>query len=105
VGTGNATTSLRPGQEVTVGGQTGKVYEGVAAAIKVQRPAAPPPEPVSPLATRLYVNLAVAGNAEQVAALPVDGVGLLRAEFMVADALGGVHPRRLIELGHQDRFV
>ena len=32
-------------------------------------------------------------------------VGLLRAEFMVADALNGVHPRRLIELGQQDRFV
>jgi pyruvate, water dikinase len=30
---------------------------------------------------------------------------LLRAEFMVADALNGVHPRRLIELGQQDRFV
>ena len=37
--------------------------------------------------------------------LPVDGVGLLRAEFMVADALNGVHPRRLLELGQQDRFV
>ena len=61
--------------------------------------------PVSPLATRLYVNLAVAEHAEEVAALPVDGVGLLRAEFMVADALDGVHPRRLIELGQQDRFV
>jgi len=24
---------------------------------------------------------------------------------MVADALNGVHPRRLIELGQQDRFI
>jgi len=105
VGTGNATTMLHPGQEVTVDGRTGKVYSGAAAPITVQRPSQPLPEPVSPLATRLYVNLAVAEHAEEVAALPVDGVGLLRAEFMVADALSGVHPRRLIELGQQDRFV
>ena len=105
VGTGNATTSLSTGQEVTVDGRTGKVYAGVAAPIMVQKPAQPLPEPVSPLATRLYVSLAVAEHAEEVAALPVDGVGLLRAEFMVADALNGVHPRRLIELGQQDRFV
>ena len=105
VGTGNATTSLRTGQEVTVDGRTGKVYAGAADPITVQRPSQPLPEPVSPLATRLYVNLAVAQHAEEVAALPVDGVGLLRAEFMVADALDGVHPRRLIELGQQDRFV
>jgi pyruvate,water dikinase len=105
VGTGNATTSLHTGQEVTVDGRTGKVYAGAAAPITVQRPTQPLPEPVSPLATRLYVNLAVAEHADEVAALPVDGVGLLRAEFMVADALNGVHPRRLIELGQQDRFV
>jgi pyruvate, water dikinase len=105
VGTGNATASLRTGQEVTVDGRTGKVYAGAASPISVQRPSQPLPEPVSPLATRLYVNLAVAQHAEEVAALPVDGVGLLRAEFMVADALDGVHPRRLIELGQQDRFV
>jgi pyruvate, water dikinase len=105
VGTGNATTSLSTGQEVTVDERTGKVYAGAAATITVQRPAQPLPEPVSPLATRLYVNLAVAEHAEEVAALPVDGVGLLRAEFMVADALNGVHPWRLIELGQQDRFI
>jgi pyruvate, water dikinase len=105
VGTGNATTMLQTGQEVTVDGRTGKVYAGAAAPITVQRPSQPLPEPVSPLATRLYVNLAVAEHADEVAALPVDGVGLLRAEFMVADALNGVHPRRLIELGQQDRFI
>ena len=77
VGTGNATTMLQTGQEVTVDGRTGKVYAGAAAPITVQKPTQPLPEPVSPLATRLYVNLAVAEHAEEVAVLPVDGVGLL----------------------------
>jgi pyruvate, water dikinase len=55
-------------------------------------PAGARPSVREPLATRLYVNLAIAEHAEEVAALPVDGVGLLRAEFMVTDALGGEHP-------------
>jgi pyruvate,water dikinase len=37
--------------------------------------------------------------------MPVDGVGLLRAEFMVTDALKGVHPRKLLERGEQKTFV
>jgi len=37
--------------------------------------------------------------------LDVDGVGLLRAEFMVTDALGGVHPKLLIERGDQKVFI
>lgn len=108
VGTRTATTTLRDGEIVTVDGKRGEVYEGVVreptAAVSVAAPAAVA-SPVQPLATRLYVNLAVAEHAEEVAALPVDGVGLLRAEFMVADALKGVHPRLLMERGEQKTFV
>jgi pyruvate,water dikinase len=61
------------------------------------------------LATRVYVNLAMPELAERVAGLPVDGVGLLRAEFMLTDALGGVHPRQLLAQGRErelaDRMV
>ena len=57
------------------------------------------------MATRLYVNLAIADAAEEAAALPVDGVGLLRAEFMITDALGGRHPKALIAEGGADEFV
>ena len=39
--------------------------------------------------TKIYVNLAMPESAERVAAQDVDGVGLLRAEFMVAEALRG----------------
>jgi pyruvate,water dikinase len=40
-----------------------------------------------------------------VAQLPVDGVGLLRAEFMLLSALDGTHPRRLLEQGRGNEFV
>jgi pyruvate, water dikinase len=48
------------------------------------------------LATKIYVNLAMADQAEKVAQLPVDGVGLLRAEFLLTEALEGRHPRVVI---------
>ena len=44
-------------------------------------------------------------QAEAVAALPVDGVGLLRAEFMLTDALAGVHPRKLVSEGRDRELV
>ncbi|MBL8975937.1 MAG: phosphoenolpyruvate synthase, partial [Myxococcales bacterium] len=66
---------------------------------------APVSAPPEALATRLYVNLALAERAEEAAALPVDGVGLLRAEFMILDALAGQHPAELLARGEGEAFV
>lgn len=111
VGARDATRVLRDGELVTIDGRKGQISEGVSEA-----PKAAPAEvsgsrtavtvtSVEPLATRLYVNLAMADRAEEVAALPVDGVGLLRAEFMILDALGGKHPRELVAQGGGKDFV
>jgi pyruvate,water dikinase len=107
VGTGDATSRLHDGILVTVDGARGIVHEGTGP--RRASPAVPrepaPAESFEPLATRLYVNLAMADHAEEVAAGPVDGVGLLRAEFMVTDALQGVHPRQLLARGQQEQFL
>ena len=119
VGTRDATRVLRDGEVVTVHGGRGVVYEGDVAdllrtadgatATAAARPAvagqAPAAIVAAPLATRLYVNLAIADRAEEVAAMPVDGVGLLRAEFMMTDALKGAHPRQVLAEGRADEFV
>ncbi len=63
----------------------------------------PPPTPDT--ATKLYVNLALAERAEEIAALDVDGVGLLRAEFLVTEALGGRHPRQVLATGGRNEFL
>jgi len=121
VGARNATTVLRDGELVTVDGAKGEVYEGAVSLVTARiTPGtagtlpmaamagpgmAPAPAPAPVLATRLYVNLAIAEHAEEVAALDVDGVGLLRAEFMVVDALRGVHPRLLLERREEKTFV
>jgi pyruvate, water dikinase len=116
VGTRAATTILRDGEMVTVDGATGEVRAGTAEDEAAARGAAPPPTgapapavapPAAPeaTATLIYVNLAIADHAEEAAALPVDGVGLLRAEFMITDALQGEHPKHMISTGRRDEFV
>jgi pyruvate,water dikinase len=108
VGTGDATKKLRDGELVTVDATHGAVLEGAAAA------SASPAAPSLPTAgarttlvtaTRLLVNLSEPSQVERAAALDVEGVGLLRAELMVLEALGGVHPRLLLERGQADEFV
>lgn len=111
VGARTATTLLRDDELVTVDGAKGEIIEGADAAASAQ-PAEPamasavaaPAAPV-PLATKLYVNLAIAERAEDTAALDVDGVGLLRAEFMITDALGGMHPREMLARGQREEFI
>jgi pyruvate,water dikinase len=107
VGTRRATADLRDGDIVTVDAQRGMVVAGSGAVshpVVLEHPIASVSS-TEPLATRLYVNMAIADRAEEIAALDVDGVGLLRGEFMVTEALGGVHPRALIAEGGQGEFV
>jgi len=119
-GTGEATRKLRDGELVTVDATHGVVIEGAepaatpAAGAGVSGSAfagggsslvgaARASSPVT--ATRLLVNLSEPSQVERTAALEVDGVGLLRAELMVIEALQGTHPRQLIEEGRTEDFV
>ncbi len=105
VGTRTATQLLHTGQLVTVDARAGMVFAGMQAAEKI---AAPPPAPTAPAriitGTKLYVNLAQPEMAEEMAARDVDGVGLLRAEFIMQDVSGGVHPRVFLDDGKADEL-
>ncbi|QWF78009.1 phosphoenolpyruvate synthase [Amycolatopsis sp. CA-230715] len=105
VGTGDATRVLADRELVTVDGTTGEVRAGAAEPAARTEPVAAPPRSPDPLGTKLYVNLAIPDHAETVAAQAVDGVGLLRAEFLLTQALGGDHPRALLARGAQESFV
>jgi pyruvate,water dikinase len=106
VGTAEATTRLRDGELVTVDAREGVVLEGAVQSGK-PAPAAPAATAAEPAvtATKLLVNLSEPSQVERAAALPVEGVGLLRAELMVLEALEGKHPRLLIEQGRADEIV
>ncbi|MFJ2666367.1 phosphoenolpyruvate synthase [Nocardia fluminea] len=107
VGARDATTVLTDGTLVTVDGSTGEVTAGrhEVAATTAPRSAPPATPAAAPTATKIYVNLATPERAALIAASDVDGVGLLRAETLLTEALGGRHPRDLIARGEQQLFV
>ena len=100
VGTGQATKMLKDGQIISVDGARGKVYEGK---VVVKEKAAAISRENIKTKTRVYVNLAQPELVDKVAARNVDGVGLLRAEFMVAQI--GEHPRYMISQNRGNEFV
>ncbi|WP_096288158.1 phosphoenolpyruvate synthase [Mycobacterium ahvazicum] len=108
VGARNATTILHDGQTVTVDGGHGNVSaggQGQQVRATTAEPPASAPERSETTGTKIYVNLAMPDSAEAVAAQDVDGVGLLRAEFLLTQALSGRHPRDLIARGEQADLV
>jgi len=107
VGTKEATAMLTEGEIITVVGSEGKVYAG-----DISLKEAPKVEKETPraggvvgmkTATKIYVNLGQTDLAKEVAAMDVDGVGLLRAEFMFAEI--GSHPRHLIKTGKKEQLT
>lgn len=104
VGTGNATKKLKSGQLITVDGTKGLVYKGISHMSKNDLPSFTKTRITShKTATKLYVNLAEPDLAASVGAKHVDGVGLLRAEFVLAQI--GTHPKKFIEDGKEDEFI
>lgn len=130
VGTGEATKRLRDGELVTVDASRGVVLEGVITPALGATPAPSalltpgtlfasgalpaPGAPASPngrlatgviTGTRILVNLSEPSQVERVRGMDVDGVGLLRAEMMILEALDGEHPRQLMEEGRGEELV
>ncbi len=113
VGTGEATKVLRGGEVVTVDAGAGVVTEGDSAKSAKTDSAfvlsheyeGERTNAAVVTGTRVLVNLSEPSQLERVADLDVDGVGLLRAELMVVEALEGTHPRALLEAGEGHRFV
>lgn len=117
VGVHDATRVLADGASVTVDGTSGTVTRGSASSGPPPVPSPAPlvrsdegrdPAPALPpgsTATRIEVNIGVVSSAAAAAALPVDGVGLLRAEVLLVEALDGVHPSAMVAAGGADRFV
>ncbi|MEU1998194.1 phosphoenolpyruvate synthase [Nocardia gamkensis] len=106
VGARTATTALTDGAVVTVDGSTGEVRAGQPEAPAIRLPvAAQTVNANESTGTHVYVNLAIPEAAERVAKTDVDGVGLLRAETLLTQALDGRHPRDLIARGEENRFI
>jgi len=105
VGVEGALKKLKDGMIVTVDGSKGIIYLGSREKSKSQE--ATKKENVNlkskKTATGLYVNLADPDQAALVAAKNVDGVGLLRAEFLLAKI--GIHPKEYIKQKKEKDFI
>ncbi|MEM3369563.1 MAG: phosphoenolpyruvate synthase [Candidatus Micrarchaeia archaeon] len=104
IGTEKATSILKNEMLVTVDANKGIIYEGKVDLTEVpKQPASISGEILPVTATKIYVNLAEPDMAEKIAKLSVDGVGLLRAEFMIASI--GEHPKKMLKEGREQEFI
>lgn len=101
VGTAKATKFLKEGDIVTVNGTTGEVWLGDLTSSEKNIPKVVVNKNLK-TATKVYVNLGEPELATEIAKRNVDGVGLLRAEFMMANI--GIHPKHMIAQGRQKEF-
>ncbi len=110
VGTRKATSSIAEGSPVSVDGKAGTVYAGLDRAEKAKVPPAAAlaatdlgqHAPVT--ATKILVNVGVPEKAAEYARLPVQGVGLLRIEFIFTAHIRE-HPLSLIKKGQREELV
>ncbi|MEU1972053.1 phosphoenolpyruvate synthase [Microbacterium sp. NPDC019599] len=94
VGAGDATRTLRDGQEVTVScaeGDTGFVYDGLLDFAEEETHLDRMPE--APV--KIMMNVGTPDQAFSFARLPHRGVGLARLEFIINRQIG-IHPRALL---------
>jgi pyruvate, water dikinase len=94
VGTEDGTSLLKTGQEVTVScseGEEGRVYEGLLSFEVREMDLGELP----PIRTPLMMNVGNPEEAFSLSAIPNDGVGLARLEFIIANRIK-IHPLALV---------
>lgn len=94
VGTNNGTDLIKSGDQITVScaeGETGKIYSGI---LEVEASKTDLSK-LDDTDTKLMVNVGDPEHAFKISALPCDGVGLARMEFIINQYIG-IHPMALI---------
>lgn len=95
VGCGDATKTIRDGDEVTVScaeGDTGFVYKGILPFQQDSLDVETMPE----LPMKVMLNVGNPERAFSFQSIPNAGVGLARLEFLISNTIG-IHPRALLE--------
>jgi len=104
VGTGKGTSILKEGQDITVDGSRGVVYEGSMKIKLTNEETQVVAQAQVVTATEVKVNLSVPDErvASKMAAI-ADGVGLLRVEHIILGM--GRHPMGFIRDGDEEEFI
>ena len=117
VGAKTATKTLKTGDTVTVDAVRGIVYEGEVLKEKEEKksPDSPSVSSIANLdelrnlfapttATKIYMNLGEPELIEKYKNLPMDGIGLMRTEFIFTNMIGA-HPMYLVKTGQGDLMI
>jgi len=106
VGAEGATTKIKNDMVISVNGTTGDVFKGSIITktqlMKLEEKKHEDKKKIKTI-TKVYANLAEPEIAEKTSKLDVDGIGLLRAEFMIANI--GTHPKEFIKQKQQKLFI
>jgi pyruvate,water dikinase len=100
VGCGNATKTIRDGDEVTIScaeGETGFVYQGLLPFERVTLDVDNMPE----LPMKIMLNVGNPDRAFAFQAIPNSGIGLARLEFLISNSIG-IHPKALLQYDSLD---
>jgi len=94
IGTGNGSSTLKTGQEVTVDSSEGegRVYSGILK-FRIDRTDL---TEIPKTRTKIMMNVGVPEHVFTQGKIPCDGVGLARLEFIIMSHIG-IHPLALIE--------
>lgn len=103
VGANGFMQKVTDGMIISINGATGEIWKGAVSVNKSLQTGVKKPAIKLKTATKVYVNLAESSRVNAISKLNVDGVGLLRAEFMIAGI--GIHPKKLIEEKKQKFFI
>ncbi len=104
VGTKTATSSLKEGDIVTLNGTEGKIWHGdQTQGSQIFTPPRLLGSTAQKTATKIMINLGEPQLAKDLSSRNVDGIGLLRAEFMIANI--GIHPKRMIAENKQKQYI
>ncbi|MDD5499680.1 MAG: phosphoenolpyruvate synthase [Candidatus Nanoarchaeia archaeon] len=110
VGTIKATKVLKDGDEITLDATNGVVYKGKSEEVMKSKESKKVEASLSHnggakivTGTEIHVNLSTPDLVDNVYQRDVDGVGLLRAEFIAAEL--NIHPSALIKQGKEQEFI
>jgi pyruvate,water dikinase len=102
VGAEGATKILKEGMVISVNGLTGDIFKGKNVQKSLNKNQKSEIKKLQ-TATKIYTNLAQPDQVVRVAKMHVDGIGLLRAEFVIAEI--GIHPKQFIKEKKQEVFI
>ena len=108
VGTEKATKILEDNQEITVDGGKGNVYDGI---IHIKEKIQTTQEKELALinkniktVTNIYVNLSEPEQISKYKDYNMDGIGLMRVEFIITDTISK-HPLYMIKMGQEKEYI